>query len=235
MKVYVSSITGFPEAMESMYMSKRTWTPELMKEIHDVCHAVEFHNASEEQTTKFNEMLGKVLKIGRRHITLLRFIDIAMTVEGQHYAGVADIDSHSMRFNNRIIRSSTRLADFAQDEFSNYYRDKVMSAEAMAEVLGVVFPDEITVENNKWIKSPGGYIKAGYEADRDVKRGLYPLGIPSNFVAKINLTEWAHVFRMRNMDGGANPEVKEWAESVMEQTTKKYPQITRDYVLSIEN
>lgn len=235
MKVYVNSITGFPEAMESMYMSKRTWTPKLMKEIHDICHAVESHNASEEQTVKFNEMLGKVLKIGRRHITLLRFIDIAMTVEGQHYAGVADIDSHSMRFNNRIIRSSTRLADFTQDEFSNYYRDKVMSTEAMAEVLGVVFPDEITVENDKWLKSPGGYIKAGYEADRDVKRGLYPLGIPSNFVAKINLTEWSHVFRMRNMDGGANPEVKEWAESVMEQITKKYPQITRDYVLSIEN
>ena len=52
---------------------------------------------------------------------------------------------------------------------------------------------------------------------------------------EINLTEFGHVFKERNEDGGANPEVKEWAESVMKQITEFHNQITRDYVLSIEN
>ena len=61
------------------------------------------------------------------------------------------------------------------------------------------------------------------------------LSIPSNFVSKINLCEWAHVFKERNENGGANPEVKIWAEEVMKQITNFHSQITRDYVLTIEN
>ena len=59
--------------------------------------------------------------------------------------------------------------------------------------------------------------------------------IPSNFISKINLCEWGHVFRERCADGGANPEVKEWAEQVMKQITEFHKEITRDYVLSIQN
>ena len=33
MKVYLNEITGMADALVSMYMSKRTWTPELDKEI----------------------------------------------------------------------------------------------------------------------------------------------------------------------------------------------------------
>ena len=61
------------------------------------------------------------------------------------------------------------------------------------------------------------------------------LSIPSNFISKINLCEWGHVFQQRNKDGGANPEVKEWAEEVMKQINDFHGQITREYVLSIEN
>jgi len=61
------------------------------------------------------------------------------------------------------------------------------------------------------------------------------LSIPSNFFGKINLCEWGHVFKERCADGGANPEVKEWAEQITEQLTKFHEQITRDYILSIQN
>ena len=56
-----------------------------------------------------------------------------------------------------------------------------------------------------------------------------------NFISKINLCEWGHVFKERCDDGTANPEVKRWAEEVMAQITDFHNQITRDYVLSIEN
>ena len=61
------------------------------------------------------------------------------------------------------------------------------------------------------------------------------LSIPSNFVSNISLCEWGHVFRERNDDGTANPEVKKWAEMVTDEITKMQPQITRDYILSIMN
>ena len=90
-------------------------------------------------------------------------------------------------------------------------------------------------EGNIYIKSTNGYVKEEYKDNKDVKRGLYMLSIPSNFVSKINLCEWGHVYKERNENGGANPEVKEWAEEVMKQITDMHNQITRDYVLSIEN
>lgn len=40
MKATVTSITGFYEAFVSMFMSKRTWTPELNEEIKVVCDKV---------------------------------------------------------------------------------------------------------------------------------------------------------------------------------------------------
>ena len=86
-----------------------------------------------------------------------------------------------------------------------------------------------------YYKAPNGYVREEYKDNKDVKRGLYMLSIPSNFVSKINLCEWGHVFKERNENGGANPEVKQWAEEVMKQITDMHSQITRDYILSIEN
>ena len=97
---------------------------------------------------------------------------------------------------------------------------------------------EVYIEHMGW---PGasfydnGYVKEEYKNNKDVKRGLYMLSIPSNFVSKINLCEWGHVFKERNLNGGANPEVKEWAEEVTRQITSMHRQITRDYILTIEN
>ena len=241
MNVTVNSITGFEDAFVAMYMSKRTWTPELDKDIRSTCDAVLDRNGrivndyDAESLEKFNKWLGMLLRMGRRHITVLRYIDISIMTEGIHRAGQDDIDAHACRFDNRIIRSSTRLAEFSEGEMSDYYRGKIISTDEALNILNIDIPDSFEFMGRTYYKSPNGYIKEGYEDNKDVKRGLYMLSIPSNFVSKINLCEWGHVFKERNKNGGANPEVKEWAEEVMKQITDMHNQITRDYVLSIEN
>ena len=256
MQITVTNISGLAEAFEAMFISKRSWTPELAQEIRQTCYEYEVLGfRTPAVTEKFNKWMDMLLRMGKKHITVLRFIDIAIMTEGLHRAGQDDVDAHARRFDNRIIRSSTRLATFDQDEFSTYYQDKVITTDTMLKNLGSGMPDKIIEDihgafyaeedcknfagaikvKNVWVKSPNGYVLDQYENNKDVKRGLYMLGIPSNFISKINLTEWAHVFKERNENGGANPEVKEWAEGVMACITEKYPKITREYVLSIEN
>lgn len=241
MKAKVKNITGFDEAFTSMFISKRTWTSELDKEITRVCDSVldrygflkEYQNNTD--LGQFNKWLDMLLKMGKKHITVLRFIDITIMTEGVHRAGQDDIDAHARRFDNRIIRSSTRLATFDDNEMSDWYKDKIITTDKAIKELGIELPEKLLLNGETYIKSPNGYVKEEYGNNKDVKRGLYMLSIPSNFVSKINLCEWGHVFKERNSNSGANPEVKEWAEMVMNGITKYHKQITRDYVLSIEN
>lgn len=241
MFIEVTSITGFYEAFVSMFMSKRTWTHELDEKIKTVCDNVVTkkgdinYYATLEDKEQFSKWLNMLLKMGKRHITVLRFIDITIMTEGIHRAGQDDIDAHAMRFNNRIIRSSTRLATFADGEVSDFYKNKVLTDGQVCKSLGYELPNKIEHEGKTYVKSTNGYVLKEYENNKDVKRGLYMLGIPSNFISKINLCEWGHVFKERCADGGANPEVKEWAEQVMKQITEYHKEITRDYVLSIQN
>lgn len=241
MLVNVVSITGFYEAFVSMFMSKRTWTHELDEKIRVVCDNVVTKDgkinyyAPSDYKEQFSKWLNMLLKMGKRHITVLRFIDITIMTEGIHRAGQDDIDAHAMRFNNRIIRNSTRLATFNEGEKSEYYENRIITDGEACKLLDISLPNEITVDKKTYVKSTNGYILKEYENDKDVKRGLYMLSIPSNFISKINLCEWAHVFKERNENGGANPEVKDWAEQVMKQITEFHKDITRDYVLSIQN
>ena len=242
MKVTVNSITGFEDAFVAMFISKRTWTPELDKEIRDVCddvldrHGFIKLNCDVDSLEKFYKWLGILLRMGRKHITVLRYIDISIMTEGLHRAGQDDVDAHARRFDNRIFRSSTRLATYNDDEMSDYYRDKVLTdSKVIKSILGIDMPEEIEYEGVKYVKSPNGYVKEEYKNSKDVKRGLYMLSIPSNFISKINLCEWGHVFKERNQNGGANQEVKDWAEEVMKQIANYHEHITREYVLTIEN
>ena len=241
MNITVNSITGFEDAFVAMYMSKRTWTPELDEDIRSTCDAVLdrngriIENYSADNLEKFNKWFEMLLRMGRKHITVLRYIDISIMTEGIHRAGQDDIDAHARRFENKIIRSSTRLAEFKDGEMSDYYKDKIITTDKALEILGIDIPETIQYEGNTYVKSTNGYVKEEYKDNKDVKRGLYMLSIPSNFVSKINLCEWGHVFKERNENGSANPEVKQWAELVMKQITGMHNQITRKYVLSIEN
>lgn len=228
-------------AFISMFMSKRTWTPELDVEVESTCRKVVDEtgrirqDAKKEDIEKFNNWLRMLLNMGKKHITVIRFLDMTILTEGMHRAGQDDIDSHAKRFENRIIRNSTRLATYDKGEMSDYYRSKVLTDGEACEILKIGLPDAIEYEGNTYVKSTNGYILKEYENNKDVKRGLYMLSIPCNFIAKINLCEWGHVFKERCANGGANPEVKEWAEQITEQLAKFHEQITRDYVLSIEN
>lgn len=264
MKVTVTKIAGFAEAFETMFISKRSWTPELGEEIRCVCEIVESYKTGrvsqqeyDEVIGKFEKWLGMLLRMGRKHITLLRFIDIAIITEGMHRGGQDDCDSHAKRFDNRIIRNSTRLATFSEDEMSDYYKGKILTTGSMLGKLDMNIPEKVYEMNdghfyteeqyneviktmnvyvvNIWVRAANGYILEEYKDNKDVMRGLYPLSIPSNFISKINLCEWGHVFGERNQNGTANPEVKDWAEMVTAAITEKYPQITREYILSIEN
>ena len=62
-----------------------------------------------------------------------------------------------------------------------------------------------------------GYILKGMEKSKDVKRGLYMLSIPSDFIFRIQLTEFAHIYKERNIKGTANPELKQAVESMTDQ------------------
>lgn len=241
MKGTIKSITGYEQAIVAMFISKRTWTPELDKEIREVVPRVVdrwghlYSEADQGDFEKFYMWMNYLVKMGKKHITVLRFLNMSLMTEGMHRAGQDDIDSHARRFDNRIIRSSTRLATFSEGEVSEWYSDKILSDYQVAVKFGFSFPERVEVNGEWYVKSANGYVKEEYKDNKDVKRGLYMLSIPSNFVSDINVCEWAHVYQQRNETGGANPEVKIWAESIMKQLTEFCPWLTRDFIMSVEN
>lgn len=242
MKVYINQISGIDDAIVSLYMSKRSWTREMEEHIREVCARVltpkgsvkPESEVSPEDYAEFTDWLTKVTKWGRKHVTMLRFVDFSITVEGLHRAGQDDWDSHAKRFNNRIIRSSTRLASFNY-EMSDWYKDKILPTDAALSELGIDLPQTITHNGEEFVKGVNGYIKKGMEDNQDVKRGLYMLSIPSNFIFKIDLTEWAHVFKERNANGGANPEVKECCEAIADGLEQMVPLFNRQLFNEINN
>jgi hypothetical protein len=165
-----------------------------------------------------------------------RFLDFSFSVYGLHRAGQDDWDAHAKRMENRIIRSSTRLADYSNGEMSEYYNGKIIPTDMALVALGIETPTEIEYEGNTYVKGVNGYILKGMENNKDVKRGLYMLSIPSNFIFKVNLTEHAHIFKERNIDSGANPEVKTLAELTLSQLEEaSFGFINRDMLLKIKN
>lgn len=244
MEVYLNRIDGIDDAIISMYLSKRTLTRALEMEIRNEVAENSFMHISPDGaigrltdgTGKLKEWLTRLCRWGTQHITLLRFVDLSFTVYGMHRAGQDDIDAHAMRMNNRIIRSSTRLADFSQGETSAYYADKIIPTDIALAYLGIATPDEIEYQGKMYVRGTNGYILKGMENNRDVKRGLYMLSIPSNFIFRINLTEFAHVYKERNVNGGANPEVKQAAESMADQVEKaSLGFFNRQLLLDIKN
>lgn len=243
MEVYLNSIHGIDDAMVSMLMSKRSWTREKELDIRALCEYLIDRNgfpnwtlADPKDIAEFNDQLDILVKWGKKHTTLLRFIDISVTVKGLHRAGQDDWDSHAKRFDNRIIRNSTRIkgVNFGY-EMSDYYRDKILPTDLALKELGVDIPDKITVDGKEYTKAVNGYILDEYKDKEDVKRGLYMMSIPSDFIFKVNLTEWAHVYKQRNATSNANPEVKKLCELIAGQLYIAYDQFNRDLWMEIEN
>lgn len=246
MKVYLNEVTGLADALVSMYLSKRTWTRELEEQIRHDCKIVDYLGACElshvpavlqeykDSENRTNKRIQSFCKFAWKHITMLDFITLSVTVEGLHRAGQDDWDAHAYRFNNRIIRSSTRLADFGEDEMSDFYKDKIIPTETALAMLGIEIPQTIEEDGQTFVLAEGGYIREDLKDNRDAKRGLYRMCIPSNFIFKINLAQWAHVYKMRNKNGSANPEVKEVAERIQDEVEKVLPWFDREFIKKVE-
>lgn len=242
MNVYLNEISGIPDAITTLFMSKRSWTREKEVHIREVCdHVMTRHGQLLKNETlciekycEYEDWLQKLLNWGSDHITMLRFIDFSITVEGLHRGGQDDWDAHAARYNNRIIRSSTRLAEFGY-ELSAYYEDKIIPTDIALASLGITAPDELVHDGVKYVKTCNGYIREDMKDNPDVKRGLYMLSIPSNFIFKVNLTEWAHVYKERCNKGHANPEVKECCEAIADALVDWQPKFTRDLFMGIKN
>lgn len=239
MKVYLNEISGMADALVSMYMSKRTWTPELDEEIRmDYERFIEttLYDIPEyaENADRTEKRIKSFCKYAWMHTTMLDFVTISATVEGIHRAGQDDWDAHACRFNNRIIRASTRLADFKEGEMSDFYKGKIIPSDiAIKKFFGMSFPDKVTHEGVEYVKAVNGYIRKDLKDDRDVKRGLYMESIPSNFIFKCNMAQWAHVYRLRNKNGTANPEVKQLAEMLQDEIEKQMPWFDREFLAKV--
>ena len=243
MEVHLNRVDGIDDAIISMFLSKRTLTRELECEIRkEVCAcSADFDSTNRTPkgclcnvTDELQVWLNKLFKWGARHITMLRFIDLSFTVYDLHRGAQDDFDAHAMRLNNRIIRSSTRLANFQQNEMSDFYQGKIIPTDQALAILGITTPEEIEVDGVTYVRGVNGYIVKGHENDKDYKRGLYMLSIPSCFIFRVQLTEFAHIYRERNMSGTANPELKDAVEQMADATyraTAGY--VTRDLLLAI--
>lgn len=226
MKVYLNEITGLADAAVSLLLSKRSWTRE--KEIN-------IRKFFREETTiygtcatdcnpskKFCEWMDKIIKYGvqEHHTEILRGIEFSFTVEGLHRAGQDDWDAHVRRF-QQCVRSSTRLAEFSNGEKSDYYQGKILYPFEALEKVGWGIPTEIKVDGYKYVITNFGYVREDLKDDKDVKRGLYPLAIPSNFTFKCTYADLGHIIQLRDsVAGNANPEVQQVADEIKRLVTE---------------
>lgn len=213
MQVYVNTITGIDDALVSLMMSKRSYTREKELEIREKVRTLK-------DSDWFRKQMNSLHKYGVAfgHTTLLRYIDISITVEGIHRAAQDDLDAHAKRMDNRIVRASTRLASFSDGEKSDWYKDKILYPFEALQAAGIDVPDKIQVGDITYVKTDFGYINHKDRNTQDVKRGLYPLAIPSNCIFKIQLPELAHIIQFRNKyDGHAHPELWDLCDAIVEQ------------------
>ena len=247
MKVYLNSITGIDDAIVALHMSKRSWTKELDTKIRKTVQTfinpkngymgnLPASTAEVALVKKFNSYMEKLLKYGVKHTTLLRFIDMSFNVEGLHRAGQDDWDSHAMRFQNRIVRSSTAYARYDEGELSEFYEGKIIPTDVALKAAGLEVPQTVTdVNGTKYVKCVNGYVREDLKESNPVLRGLYMLSIPSNFIFRVNLTEFAHVYKLRNKHGGANPEVQDCCEMMADLIQESVPWFDRELLMKIQN
>ena len=240
MKVKLDKITGFDDAIIALHESKRSITSyeiDYIRILNSLNTSFLTGSLIEDKKIdkEFKDMLLKVFKYGKEHITLLRYIDLSITIFDLHRGGMDDLDSHAKRMENRIIRSSTRLANY-KNEKSDFYKDKILTLDDAIEESLIEVPNELFYKDNKYVKVTNGWVLEGFENEKDITRGLLPLSIPMSCIFKVNLTEFAHIFKLRNESGTAHPEVKECIESLTHQLLSMLNHyIDREYLNSIPN
>lgn len=238
MKVYLNEISGLWQAIVSMYMSKRSWTRERelrLMECYDGMYDKFGKRNPDIEFESFNDALNKLFKWAPKHITMTRFLDFSFTIEGLHRGAQDDFDAHAKRLENRILRSSTRLAKFGGDEKSDWYKGKILTTDEALKHMDVNLPAEMMVDGKNYVKTANGYVLEEYANDKDVLRGLYMLSIPSNFTCRVNCTEFAHILKERDKNGHAHPELQECVEEMLRLIQNEIPQLTREWFYSVRN
>lgn len=236
MNVYLNEISGLWNAIDTMYFSKRSWTREREQHIMELCdqcydkHGLLVSAIPDE----LMDLMNKLFKWAPKHITMGRFLDFSFTIEGLHRGAQDDLDAHAMRMNNRIIRSSTRLASFGSEK-SAWYQGKILTTEEALEAIGQHIPHHIEVNGIEYIRTTGGYVAIPYADSQDVKRGLYPLSIPSNCTFRVDCTQFAHIVKERDANSHAHPELRECIELAMAKVQQNIPQLTREFYYSVKN
>ena len=117
----------------------------------------------------------------------------------------------------------------------DFYKGKIIPTDLALQELNIEIPETIEVDGQIYVKAINGYIREDLKNNKDVKRGLYMLSIPSTFVFKCNITEFAHVYKERGQHGTANPEVKECAEMIVDQLENWCKWFNRDLFMNIQN
>ena len=246
MQFILTEVSGLAQAIMSLKMSKRNWSLEQQEKIQkDIYSITDMHgfflpedilDENGKQTRKeILEYLDNTLvKWGAGvgltpwkdagHETLLRFIDISFITEDLHRGAQDDLDAHARRFDNRIVRGSTRLGKFSSNERSDWYKDKIRSMEEMLDYNQILYPKAYTDDKNiTWIYTANGYVREDLSEDKDALRGNYPLSIPSTAIWKINLCELRHVYMRRNKLTRANPELQNGIEELADQIEYALP------------
>lgn len=243
MKATLTEMHSIRDAIRTLYMSKRSWTRDKEQYIDELVEKStdRYGRPLPDAPKEFWKEVEKLFKYGQKHITMLRFLDMSVIVEDLHRGATDDFDSHAKRLENRIIRSSTRLADYDSDELSEWYEDKIMPTDVALRYLGIKIPEKITTEEGTvFCRTTNGYVAEAYRNNRDAKRGLYMLAIPMTFTFKVNIVEFAHIYKERGAKfGGANgtaaPELQLMIEELTSQLLEWYPIIDRKYLLDIIN
>ena len=237
MKVYLNEISGLWNAIDTLYMSKRSWTREREEHIKQLYaeHFDRWGMRIKEPNLELYDLLDKLFKWAPHHITMGRFLDFAFSVEGIHRGAQDDFDSHAARFDNRIIRSSTRLANYGIEK-SDWYQGKILTMDEALAAMKIDMPEHFVDEHgNAFVRAPGGYVLESMEKNRDVTRGLLPLRIPSNFLVRCNCTEFAHIVKQRDKNSHAAPELRECVESMISQLEAQIPYLNREFFYRVEN
>lgn len=182
-----------------------------------------------EDVAEFKRLLGltKDNAMGEfTHHTLMKYIDVSFFTEGLHRGAQDDLDSHAIAFNNRITRFSTRLAEIGSIELSEWYKGKVIPYDK--EICGI--EPFIKVGEDMYVATPFGYVLEKYAQvpakngrDRDVQRGLMPIGMASNALWKIDLFNLRYVYHMRSKLTKTHPELKLVLENLADQIEQHVP------------
>lgn len=233
----------------------RKLSPEKRKKLEEVSNDNEIYNEYRKMIDiAFNIACGTLYnktdekgaitpdQIQLCHSTIGRFLDISCTVDGLHRGATDDFDAHARRLDSRIVRRSTRTNSPDEIILSDWYKDKVipfgdLDGHTVTEVINVKestdceikLPSTIIVNNKVYRKSRFGYVADEFKDNYDVLRGLTPLGMSNLFTFKCNITEWAHITKLREPGTHAAPELQQMIQMINQAIEQMEPRLNHDF------